>query len=283
VRWLAVIFVIGVTALTACSSSNDHATTAPTRTLTPKTTIQRSSAGTPAQQTPQHKPYIVAISAGHGGPDNIGAVHHNAAGQVDLVEKDLNLDIALRLDKLLRAAGDRTVLIRDGDYSLAQTVPGDFTESVRRESQARTDKANAAGADILLLIHSNGSEDAKQSGTEVYYNPDRSFGEKNKMLATYTYQSIIESLRSIGYETHARGIMNDTSIGQRFGVQHTFTLGESEGFRASQMPGIIMESLFVTNDREAELLQRDDVRNAIAQGYKGSVDRYFAWRESSGQ
>ena len=77
--------------------------------------------------------------------------------------------------------------------------------------------------------------------------------------------------------------MNDTSIGERFGVDHTFTLGESPGFRASQMPGVIMESLFVTNDTEAALLHRDDVKDAIAQGYKTGVDRYFQWLESTGR
>jgi N-acetylmuramoyl-L-alanine amidase len=268
-----------IAGLYACGSDSERASPTalslrPTATALPQATATQQAA---------QRPYVVAISAGHGGPDNIGAVHHDASGNEDLIKKDLNLDIALRLDKLLRAAGYRTVLIRDGDHSLAETVPGDFNESVRRESQARTDKANAAGADILLLIHHNGSEDATQSGTEVYFNPDRSFGLQSQQLATDVYDSIIDGLRAVGYETRARGIMNDTSIGERFGVEHTFTLGESPGFRASQMPGIIMESLFVTNDTEAALLQRSDMKDAIAQGYKTGVDRYFQWLESSGQ
>jgi N-acetylmuramoyl-L-alanine amidase len=277
---------LAIAALTACGARGDHAPTstpayAPTQTNVAAAT--RPPTSQPTQPASQAKRYIVAISAGHGGPDNIGAVHHNTAGDVDLVEKDLNLDVARRLDALLRADGYRTVLIRDGDYSLAQTVPGDFTESVRRESQARTDKANAAGADILLLIHHNGSEDSTQSGTEVYFNPDRSFGDRNQAVAGFVYDSILDSLRSVGYESKPRGIMNDASIGERFGVEHTFTLGESAGFRASQMPAIIVEALFVTNDRQAALLQRDDVRDAVARGYKRGVDSYFAWLESSGQ
>lgn len=279
-RWLTSILALLAVALIACGSSVHDA--APTAT-SPRPTTLSSPTTAPRAQQAAGKPYIVAISAGHGGTDNIGAVHHDASGTEDLIEKDVNLDIALRLDKLLRAGGYRTVLIRDGDHSLAETVPGDFNESVRRESQARTDKANAAGADILLLIHHNGSEDATQSGTEVYFNPDRSFGLQNQQLATDVYGSIIEALHNVGYETRPRGIMNDTGIGERFGVEHTFTLGESSDFRASQMPGIIMESLFVTNETEAALLQRDDVKDAIAQGYKTGVDRYFAWLASSGR
>ena len=154
-------------------------------------------------------------------------------------------------------------------------MPGDFNESVRRESQARTDKANAAGADILLLIHHNGSEERRSPARRCTSTRTARSVCRTRRSRRYVYNSIIESLRTIGYESRPRGIMNDTSIGERFGVEHTFTLGESPGFRASQMPGIIVEALFVTNDREAALLQRDDVRDAIAQGYKNGVDRYF--------
>lgn len=232
-----------------------------------------------AMPTPEalHRPYTVAISAGHGGPDNVGAAHTNAQGEADLVEKDLNLDVARRLDRLLRAGGYRTVLIRDGDYSLATTVPNDFAASVRGESQARADKANAAGADVVLAIHFNGG-DREASGTGVYYDPDRTFGDKSRMLATTIYQALINAFHELGYDVREHGVMNDsmTAAAELSGTGHTFLLGESPGFRSSQMPSIIGEALFVSNDTEAAMLQRDDVRQAIAQAYKGGIDEYFS-------
>ena len=54
-----------------------------------------------------------------------------------------------------------------------------------------------------------------------------------------------------------------------------FLLGEAPGFRATTMPAAIIEGLFVTNDREAALLQQDTVREAIARGYVAGVDAYF--------
>ena len=229
--------------------------------------------------TAQARVRTVAISAGHGGPGNVGAVHQNAQGQTDLVEKDLNLDVARRLDAQLRAAGYRTVLIRDGDYSLAPAVPGDFAATVRAESQARADVANEAGADIILAIHFNGSDDPTQSGTEVYYNPDRSFGESSRVLASSIYDAIVARLRELGYDTRQRGVMDDggTAAAALTGEGHTFLLGETPGFRSTQMPGMIGEALFVSNDTEALLLQRDEVRQAIAQAYKDGIDTYFAW------
>jgi N-acetylmuramoyl-L-alanine amidase len=247
---------------------------------TPPPTASATAAEQPVPTaTAQARAYAIAISAGHGGPENAGAVHRNAQGETDLVEKDLTLDVARRLDGLLRAGGYRTVLIRDGDYSLAPTVPGDFAASVRAESQARADIANEAGADIILAIHFNGSDDATQSGTEVYYNPDRSFGEQSRVLATSIYDAIVARLRELGYDTRQRGVKDDggTAAAALTGEGHTFLLGETPGFRWTEMPGMIGEALFASNDAEAALLQRDDVLQAIAQAYKDGIDAYFSW------
>ncbi len=170
------------------------------------------------------------------------------------------------------------MLIRDGDHSLVPNARVETTEGVRLESQARAEVANQANADVVLAIHFNGS-DPGQSGTEVYYNPDRSFGEESRVLATSVYDAILAALRSIGYQARARGVMNDsrTAAAALAGQPHTFLLGESPGFRATRMPGMIGEALFVTNDYEAQLLMRDDVRQAIAGAYKTGIENYFAW------
>lgn len=244
--------------------------TAPT--ATPAPTARPASIATPP---PGH---IVAISAGHGGPGNSGAVHTNAAGEADLIEKDLTLDVARRLDALLRADGYRTVLIRDCDCALSTPVPGDLAESVRRESQARTDVANAAGAEALVLIHFNGSDDPAQAGTSVYYDANRPFGERSGQLATYIYEAVLARLHDLGYDARPGGVLSDglTAAAALTGTGHTYTLGEAPGFRASLMPGMIGEALFITNDAEAALLLREDVRQAIAQAYKDGLDHYFA-------
>ena len=275
VRAFAIASVAGLLLLAGCGDGISRAAPSPTPAA-PSTATP-----TPAP-TAQARARMVAISAGHGGPDNIGAAHQDAQGQTDLVEKDLNLDVARRLDALLRAAGYRTVLIRDGDYSLAPAAPGDFAATVRAESQARADIANEAGADIILAIHFNGSDDPAQSGTEVYYNPDRPFGEASGVLATSIYDAIIARLHELGYDTRRRGVLDDggTAAAGLTGEGHTFLLGETPGFRSTRMPGMIGEALFVSNDTEAALLQRDDVRQAIAQAYKDGIDTYFAWLDA---
>jgi N-acetylmuramoyl-L-alanine amidase len=224
------------------------------------------------------------LSAGHGGPANIGAVHRDALGNVDLVEKDLNLEIARRIGELLRAAGYETLLIRDGDYSLSTASSGDFGESVRAESQARADLANEAGADIIIAIHFNGSEDPGQSGTGVYYNPDRDFGEANRVLATSLYDALLDRLRALGHHAGEHGVLDDglTAAAALTGTGHTYLLGEAPGFRVTTMPGAIVEALFLTNDADAAFLTRDEGRQAIAEAYVDGIERYFDWLAAGG-
>lgn len=219
---------------------------------------------------------VVAISAGHGGPRNVGAVHHDHAGNVDLVEKDLNLDIARRLDVLLRADGYDTVLIRDCDCSVAADGGAQTTAQIRAESQARADVANARHADVLVVIHHDGSEDPLIAGTSVYYDPDRAFGDQSRRLAQSIHDALIASISGFPYADSDRGVLSDAPIGQRYGEAHTFLFGESAGFRATQMPAALGEALFVTNETEAALLQTDGMKQRIALGYRDGVERYFA-------
>ncbi len=240
------------------------------------TTSPSAAATVLAQVSPSALRRVVAISAGHGGPRNIGAAHHDHVGNVDLVEKDLNLDIARRLEALLRADGYDTVMIRDCDCSVAPDGGAQTTEQIRAESQARADIANAHHADVLVVIHHDGSDDPLISGTSVYYDPDRSFGDQSRRLAQSIHDALIKSISAFPYVDPDRGVLSDAPIGQRYGEAHTFLFGESAGFRATQMPAALGEALFVTNDTEAALLQLDAMKQRIAIGYRDGVEAYFA-------
>lgn len=242
---------------------------------TPTATQINAVVNTPAAETGSARGRVIAISAGHGGPHNTGAVHHDHTGNVDLVEKDLNLDIARRLDTLLRADGYTTVMLRDGDYSVSPEGGAETPEQIRAESQARADIANQHHADVLVVIHHNGSDDPLVSGTEAYYDPERPFGDKSLKLATAIHDALIGRLRTLPYDVADRGVKDDAPIGQRYGQPHTYLFGNAPGFRATMMPAALGEALFVSNDTEAALLQRDDVKQAISEAYRDGVEAYF--------
>ncbi|MEO6198032.1 MAG: N-acetylmuramoyl-L-alanine amidase [Dehalococcoidia bacterium] len=215
-------------------------------------------------------PYTVFIDAGHGGRE----VGTSGGGWA---EKNLNLDIALRLRTLLQALGYNVVLDRTGDYSLTNLTTVDAIQR-RDEIQARVDVANSVGADVLVSIHHNGSSSPSVRGTEVYYNPDRPFGNFNLALAQFTHSALVTTIRANGYDTIDRGIKNDGLVGGDPRNPHSWILGTNVGFpRPSLMPGIIGEALFMTNAFDVAQIQQANMRQVIALGYKDGIAAYFSW------
>lgn len=246
--------------------------TAPAPTATP--TATRPATPTPlpsATPTPtfvaprlvQGRPLRIFIDPGHGGPD-AGAVHVGPAGEVDLLEKDVDLDISLRLASLLRAAGHEVLLARSEDRGL---TPG---QTGRQELYARVDLANEAGADLFISVHNNGHPDPSQRGTEVYYCSARPYSAENLRLAIAVQAALVESLRRAGYETVDRGVHDDIEVYRG----HMGVLGPRIS-RPTRMVAVLGESLFVTNDADAAQLARPEIRQAIAEGYAGGIRAYL--------
>jgi len=119
---------------------------------------------TPAGVYPAHpfepaagRPRVVALDPGHGGAE-IGA----AGG--GLLEKDVNLRIALKLRDRLTADGLQVVLTRDSDRRARELPVGQAPAGysvTRVDLQGRIDIANEAGADVFLSIHNNGAGDTR--------------------------------------------------------------------------------------------------------------------------
>jgi N-acetylmuramoyl-L-alanine amidase len=221
-------------------------------------------------------PYKVAIEAGHGGPSWWGGSGHDANGN-QLIEKDLALDVALRLDALLREAGYETLLIRDGDYTLTPFDAADYRGSLVRETQARVDAANRAHADILISLHFNGSSIASLRGTETYYNPDRAFASESYNLAFFVQRSLVAALTEPGHDAAGRGVRNDAEVGGDPENAHSFLLGTNGGFRPLQMPGVISEALYLSNPDDAARAADEATRQRLAEAYRDAVNAYFAW------
>lgn len=220
---------------------------------------------------------LVALDPGHGGPE-VGAA------QGRLAEKGVNLRIALKLGVLLEAAGIQALVIRETD-SRVYVLPEDQSLSpnnpLRADLQGRIDLANAVGADLFISIHNNGSGNPAEAGTEVWYAPDRPFGDKNWLLGRAVLDGLIGALADAGYSAPNRGLKNGSEFRVfRDRVFPLFVLGnprtEPRPTRATQMPGVLGESLFLSNPYEASLLAQEPIQLAIARGYLRGVLSYFA-------
>jgi N-acetylmuramoyl-L-alanine amidase len=214
----------------------------------------------------------IALDPGHGGPET------GSAPSDDLIEKDVNLKIALVLADLLREEGFQVALTRDADRAVSPNYRDSGLRSqVVQDLQARVDVANGAGAELFLSIHNNGSGDPGARGTEVWYNAARPFAERNLALAELVLENVLRQLRGAGHSAVGRGVKDDANFriwnGRPFNL---YVLGPGPGRRpATKMPGALGESLFLTNPADAAALRRPAIIQAIARGYRDAVLRYL--------
>jgi len=224
-------------------------------------------------------PIVIALDPGHGGHDS-GAVHLGADGRPDLLEKDVNLVIAMFLAEELRAAGYEPVLTRTTD-SPVNDPPRDLNGDGRIDDdddlQARVDIANDAHARLLLSIHNNGDSSPRTRGTSTWYAAAHPLGDRSHMLAQLVQTELLAALHDAGYaDAIDQGANDDPPLQKPYG--HLFLVGPKTPrvARVSEMPGVVGESLYVTSDIESQLLRSESIQRAITAGYHHAIDDYFA-------
>ncbi len=224
--------------------------------------------------------YTVFLDPGHGNGDG-GATAYLADG-TQVREADVTLSIALKTAELLRASGVHVVLSREQEYRAGRGADAnrDGRMNYRDDLQDVVDMANDSRADLFISMHHNGSANADASGIETYYCADREFAEQGRKLADLVQANLLQGLRDIGYEAQDRGVRDDSWLyAYRSFRGHLFVLGPEQRRghpRATMMPGVLGESLFISNSVEAQLLATEQAQWAIARGYANAVVTYFA-------
>jgi N-acetylmuramoyl-L-alanine amidase len=225
--------------------------------------------------TPQpHRPTII-LDPGHGRGDP-GAVHHLASGDVDLTEAEANLDIAEDMRHFLEAKGYDVYITRSGfgkplaSGPLSQgLITGDLLSRVRL--------AAAVDGDVFISIHNNGSPNPAASGTEIWYCGQHRFGAESARLAELILDAAVQGLKDYGYDTVRRGTEEDS------------TVHDSPGFcqflvtREVQMPAVLTEILFLTNDADAAVLKDPAAREAVADRVAQAIDDFLREQGSAPQ
>lgn len=232
----------------------------------------------PWTAAPSHAapPLRITLDPGHGG-SQIGSSYRFADGVV-LQEKALSLRVGLRLRQLLEQAGFSVTLTRSTDAPVnveGRDLNGDGRVGLADELQARVDLANRAGSDLFVSICFNGSSDPSAKGTEIFWNPNRPFSDRNQRLAELTQAHMVSDLTAAGYAPQDRGTRTDAAL---LGGDALFLLGPASSTiaRPSQMPSIVGETLFLTNPADATALRDDRILEAIARGYFDGVQAYFS-------
>jgi N-acetylmuramoyl-L-alanine amidase len=169
----------------------------------------------------------IVVDAGHGGHDRGGVPYQR------ITEKNLTLDVAQRLKRILEDAGYRVVMTRDGDYfvSLGQ----------------RVGTANSYRNATFISIHFNSASRAGANGIETYY-----YRSDSASLAANIHRNVVA-----GAPSENRGI-------RRRGY---YVL------RRTNIPAVLVECGFLTNPAEGNLAltgnYRQKLADEIARGIRG--------------
>ncbi len=183
---------------------------------------------------------IIVIDPGHGGEDT-GAISQN-----NVNEKDVVLDISLKLGEKLEENNFKVYFTRKSDKALGNTVRSDIIN--------RAKFINARNADIFLSIHLNGSDIESAKGVESY---SRFLDDKSYLLA----ESIQDELSSIEY-TKDRGIKetNEKSLGI---------------LRYTNITGVLLELGFITNSEDEKYLISEEGQDIIVYCILNGILNYF--------
>ena len=213
----------------------------------------------------------IVLDPGHGGADP-GMENKSLRIQ----EKVLVLDVALRLEKLLKAEGYSVVLTRRDDRQLAPTKEADL--------QRRAIIANASGADLFVSIHFNSLfPDTRVGGTEVYVftrpgqRSDTSwgFGQVDDTERDASPVNRHDAWTSVlAHSLHRETIAGLKTADRGHKTKHVAVL------RGLTCPGVLVESLFLSNETEARRAATPAYRQQIADAMAAGIRAYAATLEA---
>ncbi|MDO7787663.1 N-acetylmuramoyl-L-alanine amidase family protein [Desulforamulus aquiferis] len=190
----------------------------------------------------------VAIDPGHGGYDP-GAIRQG------IMEKQINLEIAFEVEKILKQNNVDVILTRYGDYNHA--VPGlRKKEAKRYDFERRIDFARNFDADIMVSIHCNVGR-RRCMGPETFY-----YGKsvQGKLLA----EQIQRELHKI------------PGIGKR-----SYKPGSYYILTRTSMPCVIIEMGFINNPKERKLLMGQEYRHVLAKATADGIIEYLKIKRNS--
>lgn len=192
---------------------------------------------------------LIVLDPGHGGSDP-GAINKS----LGVTEAQVTLDICKRLYEILKAQGWNVVMTRTQDVDL--TYAG---SSASAELGARVKVANDARADLFISIHCNSSVSPNSNGTSIHY-----YKQSDYVLASELQAPLLS----------CTGRPNRGVQPNRFYV-----------LVHSRMPAVLVETAFLSNPTEGQLLSdpafRQKIAEGLAQGLRSYASRQLNWGTAS--
>ena len=225
---------------------------------------------------------VVVIDAGHGGPKYPGASYRG------IHEKDINLQVALKLGKLIERELPQLKVV------YTRTTDKQFSTDLNADLQARADIANKAGGDLFISIHANAARSTAARGVETLIMGESE--KETRLNEAVLYANNREEFLDLSDQKTAAIIRAHIQVMQAtYGqysemmariLQKNYTAAgyHSRGFKpqplkvlyATDMPSILTEIGFMSNPDELTYMTSEKGQQAIAQSLLNAVRDYVA-------
>lgn len=229
----------------------------------------------------------VFLDAGHGGLDP-GGVGHTQSGKT-ITDAGEALPVELDAMALLRGRGFRVVVSRTTNSSVARLSGNELdgqlltARGVHDDVAARAQCANRAHAKALVGIYFDTGA-ADNAGSVTGYDAVRPFATSNLRLATLVQNDVLAAMNSHGWQIPSGGVQSDDQLGSSVNSAagnsygHLLLLGPAKrGWFStpSQMPGALIEPLFITDPFEGSIADSRIGQQVIASGIARAIEQFF--------
>ncbi|MGE5554625.1 MAG: N-acetylmuramoyl-L-alanine amidase family protein [Betaproteobacteria bacterium] len=224
----------------------------------PQWTVRGPAEGGRAEPSSPLAGRLIALDPGHGGIDG-------GCSFGPWLEKDLALDIVLRLQRQLHEAGARVFLTRQGDHDLSFQGEGAFRQ--RRDLSGRVALVRRSGAEILLSIHLNSARTPSLSGPITFYQAveGRPRGLPDRAWSAQTAAS-----------RRLAGLVQEELRRLYPGCLEWFWPNTFYLLRHSPCPTALVEVGYLSHPSDRQKLLDPAFRQRIASAMAAALRRYFA-------
>lgn len=179
----------------------------------------------------------VIIDAGHGGPDG------GTSADDGTLEKDLNLQIADKLNIILKSMGINTVMIRTEDISIHDESAETIREKKVSDIKNRLAVMNETENSVFVSIHQNHYSKPQYDGTQVFFSKNH---PDSQSLANSIRHSVITEMQ----KDNSREIKQSGS--DIYLLYH------------AQIPAVMVECGFLSNFEETQKLKNESYQRKLA-------------------
>lgn len=190
---------------------------------------------------------IILIDPGHGGFDG------GAKSKSGVIEKDINLQISLKLKAMLEEKGYKVYLTREEDQGLEEKG-STIKEKKREDLKKRRDLKAETKCDVFISIHQNMFPQSKCFGAQVWHASN----DVSKKLADNIQESLKETVKD-----------NNKRVSKPAGDSYLILRDKYEG------ASVLVECGFLSNPEEEQRLQTEEHQDLIVQGISLGIEKYF--------